>query len=91
MIKIIYCFQLSEAIKKHLRSSVHRASELVNSGSLESLSLTLGDVYNSTTTTTEASTTMMIVPSTTMSIQAENLAIIQVNINTMTFVDLVLS
>ncbi|TMW43275.1 hypothetical protein DOY81_011645 [Sarcophaga bullata] len=34
---------LSEAIKKHLRSTAHRASELVNAGSLESLSLTLGE------------------------------------------------
>ncbi|XP_037823660.1 protein spinster isoform X3 [Lucilia sericata] len=64
---------LSEAIKKHLRTTAHRASELVSSGSLESLSLTLGEVFNSTTTTTEAST--LIVPSTTLSMQSQNLAL----------------
>ncbi|KAI8119005.1 Protein spinster [Lucilia cuprina] len=64
---------LSEAIKKHLRTTAHRASELVSSGSLESLSLTLGEVFNSTTTTTEASSVIM--PSTTLSMESQNLAL----------------
>ncbi|KAM7345257.1 lysolipid transporter protein spinster isoform 2-T2 [Cochliomyia hominivorax] len=61
----------SEAIKKHLRTTAHRASELVSSSSLESLSLTLGEVFNSTTTTTKPST--MMIPSSTMSLQSQNL------------------
>ncbi|XP_011296057.2 protein spinster isoform X1 [Musca domestica] len=58
---------LSEAIKKHLRTNVHRASEFVSSGGLESLSLTVVEAVNSTianaTTTLTPSTTT--VPTTT--------------------------
>ncbi|XP_065366601.1 protein spinster isoform X1 [Calliphora vicina] len=66
---------LSETIKKHLRTTAHRASELVSSGSLESLSLTLGEVFNSTTTTTEPTT--MLVPTTTLSMQSQSLGLVE--------------
>ncbi|XP_073848475.1 lysolipid transporter protein spinster isoform X1 [Musca autumnalis] len=60
---------LSEAIKKHLRTNVHRATEFVSSGGLESLSLTVVETVNSTianaTTTLMPSTTT--VPTTTTS------------------------
>ncbi|XP_013098688.1 protein spinster isoform X2 [Stomoxys calcitrans] len=68
---------LSEAIKKHLRTTVHRASEFISSGALESLSLTVAETINSTianattipsTTTEVLTTTESIVSSTPMTL-----------------------